>query len=322
MDIYKRTIKKYRIQEVDIYNIDKTGFTIRVGKEQWVVTRNKRKRSQITTDRNRDRVILVKTIGGWGEALPPILILASAWFMEGQVVHNDLEGTVAIGMSDSGYMNDKLMLKQVAHFNLHSAKRQRGLWQLLIFNNLGSHITREFIEYYNAYNIIALSLPVHASHFMQPLDVVVFQLFKQYHHHTVDTATRIGYTDFNKREFLTTIITMHKNTFKIKTVKLAFKATGLIPFNPAVVLDKMRDFIPDRATPPPVAQEPAQYVFSTPKTVPQLSHVAHRIFRERKNVPKQLFWKFMNAGIIFAYRVEYAEAELAHVLVEVTARNK
>ena len=56
----------------------------------------------------------------------------------------------------------------------------------------------------------------------------------------VDAATRLEYRDFDKCEFLDEINSIRQQTFKLSTVQSAFQATGLIPYNPEVVISKLR----------------------------------------------------------------------------------
>ena len=69
--------------------------------------------------------------------------------------------------------------------------------------------------------------------------MVVFQPYKAHHAEAVDNATRTGCSDFNKVEFLAALKGIRRNTFKFRTVQHAFRMTGIVPYNPAVVLDKV-----------------------------------------------------------------------------------
>ena len=70
-------------------------------------------------------------------------------------------------------------------------------------------------------------------------DVVVFQPYKHFHAGAIDAATRTGCSDFNKLEFLAALTSIREQTFKKTTVLSAFRQTGLIPFNPEIVLSKL-----------------------------------------------------------------------------------
>ena len=94
-------------------------------------------------------------------------------------------------------------------------------------------------------------LPPHSTHMTQPLDVGVFQPFKHYHTEAIDQAVRLGDTRFGTLEFLAAFQQFRAKTFKSSTVKHAFEVTGLVPFNPEVVLEKVRANQPVRTPSPP-----------------------------------------------------------------------
>ena len=77
------------------------------------------------------------------------------------------------------------------------------------------------------------TLPTLHNHLMW---VGCFQPFKLYHKEEINNAMQSSEGDFGKLEFLAKFQTMRNKTFKKSTIKLAFKNTGLIPYNPEVVL--------------------------------------------------------------------------------------
>ena len=75
---------------------------------------------------------------------------------------------------------------------------------------------------------------------MQLLNIRCFQLFKHYHVEVIDNAMRWGDGNFGMFEFLAKFQTMRTLTFKKSTIQSAFRNTGLIPYNPGVVHQKVR----------------------------------------------------------------------------------
>jgi len=106
-------------------------------------------------------------------------------------------------------------------------------------NDHGSHKTREFLRYCNDHKIVPFAYLPHTTHLVQPLDVVVFQPYKHYHRDIVARATRTGFGEFDKIEFLAAIKSIRNQTFKDITIKSAWRKTGIIPFKPSVVLDQL-----------------------------------------------------------------------------------
>jgi hypothetical protein len=111
---------------------------------------------------------------------------------------------------------------------------------LLLLDGHGLHLTMELAQYCKERNIYLLALPAHTSHFLQPLNVVLFQPYKHYHRHTVEMAVRTGCTNFNTIKFLHALHHIWVATFKPTSIKSAWEKTGLIPYNPELVLTKLR----------------------------------------------------------------------------------
>ena len=65
----------------DIYNFDKSGFRVGIGKDQWIITREPHRKAYISTDTNRELVTIIEIISGDGVDLLPIIILAGAQFL-------------------------------------------------------------------------------------------------------------------------------------------------------------------------------------------------------------------------------------------------
>ena len=174
-----------------------------------------------------------------GSVLPPMVILPGGIYQEYWYTPTRLPDNYLIGLSESGYNNNQLTMKWLVHFEWFSTQQQSSRYRLLLLDGFGSHYTKEFIDYCDNYKIIPFCLSPHSSHLLQPLDVVVFQLYKHYHAEAVEAATRMSCGDFDKAKFLDRIDSIHQQTFKISTVQSGFKPTGLIPFNSDLVFSKL-----------------------------------------------------------------------------------
>lgn len=75
------------------------------------------------------------------------------------------------------------------------------------------------------------------------------------------------------------ITDVRREALKPSTIRKAFKATGLVPFMPAVVLDPIRERLTrDKATPEPT--EPCSSTLATPITERQILRVSDSIFEQ------------------------------------------
>ena len=77
--------------------------------------------------------------------------------------------------------------------------------------------------------------------------MVIFQPFKHWYSKAVNQAYRTGAFEIDKMKFLYLVPNVQKHTFKKVTIKAAFAETGLYPFNPKKVLNKL--LLPREATP-------------------------------------------------------------------------
>ncbi len=153
---------------------------------------------------------------------------------------NDLDDDLLLATTESGYSNDEKVLDWLKHFDFHSRKAQVGAHRLLIMDNYGSHLTYEFLQYADFHNIVIFTLPPHYTHVTQPLNVGIFQPMKHYHSEVIDETIRLGSTSFNKQDFLASFTSLRAKAFTESNIRSAFKQTGLVPYSPKVVLEKVR----------------------------------------------------------------------------------
>ena len=301
---YQAIVEEKGIQRADIYNFDETGFRIGIGRDQWVVTREAKRPLTLGSSSNRESVTVIEAISGDGGVLPPMIILPGALHMEDWYTKTAIPDTFLIGVSDTGYSNDNLALKWLSHFEAFSAKRQVGSWRLLILDGHDSHSTREFITFCDEHRIILFCLPSHCTHLLQPLDVVVFQPYKHYHGEAVDAATRTGCSQFDKTEFFTAIESIRTQTFKPTTILSAFRKTGLWPFNPDMVLDKLQPIpAPARRPSTPIPGPQVDSSPTTPKTLRSLKQHADSLAFDLNEIPPSSYLhlqKYLKGSLAFA----------------------
>ena len=195
-----------------------------------------------------------------------------------------------LGAQTRGYSNDDLAFEWIQHFDKQSARRQIGAHRLLLLDGHGSHLTMELAQYCEERNIHLLALPAHTSHFLQPLDVVLFQPYKHHHRRAVEMAVRTGCTNFNIVEFLHALHYIRVATFKPMSIKSAWEKTGLIPYNPELILTKLRrqTAVVRPSTPPPttpIVQPPLQpaplRTPTTPRSVSQaIGELRNHVYRQ------------------------------------------
>ena len=172
----------------------------------------------------------------------------------------------------------------------------------------------KFWLYVKHHNIALFRLSAHFTHLTQLLDVGLFQPFKHYHTEAIDTAIRAENLNFNKLDFLTAFQTIRTQTFTKSTICSAWKNTGLIPYNPSVVLSKIEAI---QASIHPITPPHQAPVFArTPHTAKEV--IAHgrklQTTMRKLNVVNEEFQlhvnRFIKGSITSAYTRQLSERDL------------
>lgn len=98
-----------------------------------------------------------------------------------------------------------------------------------------SHYTLEFLLFARLNMIIILCYPAHTTHVYQGLDVVIFSVLKRYWSEERDRWEREKGERVSKQNFLAIYGRAHIRALTADTIRAAFRATGVWPFNPEVI---------------------------------------------------------------------------------------
>lgn len=108
-------------------------------------------------------------------------------------------------------------------------------WPMLICDGFESHLSINVVEFCLDKKIIPFCLPAHTSHVLQPLDVGVFSAKKTYYRQEV-LKLRIVVT---KNDFPNLLTTAHQKAFTFSNIQAGFRATGIFPYNPSIMLNTL-----------------------------------------------------------------------------------
>ena len=167
----------------------------------------------------------------------------------------------------------------------------------------------------------------HTTYLTQPLDVAVFQPFKYYNTDVVDKTVRLGDEKFGKLEFLAAFQSFRNQTFKPTTIRHAFKSTGLVPFNPDIVLDKIREKQAQRAqtairTPSPPPLPLHQRTPQGPALVVKYGQKLQRAYTKLKTgeiVDSEQIQRFIRGSIASTHTLELTIRDLIAIQEATTA---
>jgi hypothetical protein len=267
------TIAQYGIVDADCYNFDETGFAMGVitgSATKAVGSSANVTRITINQPGSRTWITSIECVNAAGQIIPPFIILPGKVHMRSWYEQSGLLPDARLEVSDNGWTNDALGLEWIKHFNKYTKDRVVGTHRLLILDGHGSHSTPEFEAFCEENRIVTLCMPPHTSHLLQPLDVGCFSPLKTAYGRLVADLARRQIFHVDKPDFLAMYHQARASIFSEKTIKNAFKATGIAPFDPEYVLSKLI------ATPSPPGSSHGQgsspiWTSETPKTVYQVA---------------------------------------------------
>jgi hypothetical protein len=264
-------LKEYGFLPEDIYNFDETGFAMGLIATTRVITSSDYYgRAKLLQPGNKAWVTAIEAITATGDCLPPYIIfkgvrLQEAWF-------ESLPPGWRLDTSANGWTTDEITFKWLKNqFIPESTKRLRGVYRLLVLDGHGSHLTPEFDQLCAENKIIPLCMPPHSSHLLQPLDVGVFSPLKRAYSKLVEQRMRNNYNHVDKLDFLGALPTARQEAFTPQNIRSGFAATGLMPFEPNRVIQKLR--IQLKTPTPPGSRggsDLSSPIFGTPQNPRQL----------------------------------------------------
>jgi hypothetical protein len=285
-DQVKRTIAEHGILDEDIYNVDETGFAMGLIATAKVITgAETRGRPFLIQPGQREWVTSIETISAAGWVLPPFIIFKGenkrlGWF------ENAIPGQ-RIDTSPNGWTTNDIGIDWLQnHFIPTTASLTKGVYRLLILDGHGSHLTAQFDEICAKNNVITLCMLAHSSQYLQPLDVACFGPLKRFYGRLIEKRSRLGYHHIDKFDFLTAFPKARQEAFKFETIKNAFAASGIVPYNPVRVLEKLNIQL-KTPTPPPSRGSTSQssWGLQTPHNTVQLQRQTSAINSLLKQMP-------------------------------------
>ena len=266
----------------DIYNFDESGFQIGVATTTKVAIQAKQKgRPKAKQPGNRNFVTVVEGINATGWALPATIVFEgkvhqAAWYRSGI----PLDWT--IGLSDNGWTTDNIGYKWLTEvFDPYTRHCTTGTYRLLLLDGHRSHLTAEFDDFCHDNRIIWLKSLANSTHLTQALDVGCFSPLKTIYGRLVLEKAQLGVDHIDKVDFLQLYLQARTQTINEKTIKSAFRAVGIVPFDPQQVLSLLKPRTPSPLLQPQPGRLEEQLAFKTPQNILEVEAQARAFHHHR-----------------------------------------
>jgi hypothetical protein len=277
-ETYQSSRQKYGIVEDDVYNFDETGFGMGMLSPNTMVVTSSDRSAKPRIIQLGDRVwtTVIATVSATGWALPPYILFKGKQPKHGWGHLGSPDDWVIQG-SERGWTNDTIGLQWLEFFEKQTRTRAKGSHRLLVLDGHASHLAEPFNNYCYEHNIIPICMPPHTSHILQPLDVGCFGPLKQAYHKELEELSRNHVTHIDFADFLVLFKPAFESAMSLSNIQGAFRGSGLVPYNPAKILDTLRPLIENIGpSTPPENRLPPPYEPHTPMNIAEsAAHTSH-----------------------------------------------
>ena len=247
-ELLRKKIEQYGVEPQHTYNMDEKGFLVGIlSKMKRIFSRRRYEEGsikQLIQDGNREWITTIAAICADGSALSPGLIYqaTTGLIQDSWLQDFDLNAqSCFFASSPSGWTNNELGFQWLTQiFERETKAKAQRSWRLLILDGHGSHISMKFIDYCDSHRILLAIYPPHSTHTLQPLDVCLFRLLSQAYSNqlAIFMDQCQGFSSITKRDFFRLFWNAWNTSFTPENIHSRFKATGLHPFNPELIITK------------------------------------------------------------------------------------
>jgi hypothetical protein len=143
-----------------------------------------------------------------------------------------------MGYQKKGYTSGEIGVAWLKDWDKQTEAKANKRTCLLIVDGHSSHYTLGFLEYAQDHGVVVLCYPSHSTHVYQGLDVVIFSILKRAWSDEQDKFETQG-SAVTKQNFMAIYAKAHVRAFTESNIRAAFAKTGIVPYNPDVVTEKM-----------------------------------------------------------------------------------
>jgi hypothetical protein len=188
-------MEEYGVEQRHTYNMDEKGFLIGLTSRRLrVSSRRMYERKEVTEtirDGSREWISVKACICADGTALDPGIIYQSdaSTLQASWVAYiNPQDHSAFVIASTSGWSNNDIDLQWLIQvFDRLTKDKARLSWRLLFVDGHASHLSMDFLDYCDSHRILLAQFPSHATHTVQPLDVVMFKSLSSQYNQELDT---------------------------------------------------------------------------------------------------------------------------------------
>lgn len=218
-----------------IYNMDETGLQLNNRPGHVIVQKGSKNIASISSGEKGETITVITCCNAEGVFIPPTCV------MKGKNKKHEFEdgmppGSMVYMSEKSAYVNSDIFFQWLK--DQFVPRKPTGA-VLLLLDGHASHCSNiEMLEYCVNHNIILFCLPSHTTQFLQPLDRCFFRSFKLNYYSACNLYIKNNPgRKITRLQFGKLLAEGWNKSATVNNATSAFKATGIVPFNPYAIPD-------------------------------------------------------------------------------------
>ncbi len=236
---YKQVREQHKIPPSRVWNLDECGVDT-IPQNVVVLSQKGVPKNQIVSGEKGRRSTVVAMVSASGEAFTPMIIHKGKKTMP--LWYQDAPDGAMLEATENGYINKACFLKFIdIWIDYLQEKGELGPKHLLLLDGHSSHTCNyPAMKALKDNDIIAMLIPPHSSHFLQPLDRAPFSQFKWHWQVALELFNRLNVGRvLAKSEFYSVFNLAWAKGMTEKNIKAGWKRSGLEPINRAAITGEM-----------------------------------------------------------------------------------
>jgi hypothetical protein len=282
-----------------IFNVDESRVSLSEAKRAGArLTSKAYHKSGVRGKRDNQHCSVVPFVSAAGEAISVFYVLASKPGQKTVSVPHTASGRDSTPwreyfiLTHNGYTDNEVFSQMVAQFEIDFHRAYPGIPAPVYADRLSSHTSAELLATLVGKQVSFVLFPAGTSQFLQPLDDVVFALFKnklRLHRDNLMSADPLG-TTIAEDTLLTAMMLALRETLKPGPIQASFRNTGIYPWNPEKISATARRALPDPNHADASRPSRAQDILKAIQLAsPQVQKVAVSRFRKHRQEQGKVF---------------------------------
>ncbi|XP_031336978.1 tigger transposable element-derived protein 1-like [Photinus pyralis] len=213
-----------------IWNCDEIGVQLNNEPGKVIAAKGSKDVHVVTSAEKGETITVLACCSAEGQFLPPYCIFNGV-YAKSQHLKSAPPGTVIKMNKKSAYITTELFMDWMTQ---HFIPRKPTGKNLLVLDGHASHMnSADMLQIASDNDIIIVCLPSHTTHYLQPLDRVVFKPFKTYFKDACAkmVSTRRGTGKITRDDFGELLNSAWSRSATVQLATSSFRATGIYPLN-------------------------------------------------------------------------------------------